>query len=327
MSSKAPRAPSLAWSGRRPDREVLRDDERRARSSNPVGLASSIRAGVLLVERATIRSSRRPTRTSFRREPGPWSSSSAPVTQRRACPRPVSARGAPSMRRRSTRSSRRPEGRIAALARVLDAPLFHVVLPAWAVFATDGGPPSGTSVGLSVTRTAPPHRGRHPPRLGSLWPQPSRSEGLALPPAAAQAGVGPSVTPTFPRTPRRSDGAACGADDHHANEGTDVSATICNSGDAAPCWLNGEGITLMGSCAAQAATPPAPRPFPVSSRSARPPPVSPPRHALAWRRGLVGQRSVREGAVHARGRREGDPADAGRNMRDPASPSMSSRPR
>lgn len=75
---------------------------------------------------------------------------------------------------------------------------------------------------------------------------------IALAPAAAQAGVGLSVTPRFPTNSTVGQTAlAANLTITNANNGTDVSATICNSGDAAPCAFSGEGITLMGSCAAQ----------------------------------------------------------------------------
>jgi hypothetical protein len=74
----------------------------------------------------------------------------------------------------------------------------------------------------------------------------------ALAPAAAQAGVGLSVTPTFPTDSTVGQtGLAASLTITNANTGLDLLATVCNSGDAAPCPMNTEGITLLGSCAAQ----------------------------------------------------------------------------
>ena len=72
--------------------------------------------------------------------------------------------------------------------------------------------------------------------------------------SAAQAGTGLSVTPTFPTNSTVGDtNLAASLTIINANTGTDVSAAICNSGDAAPCPLGSEGITLMGSCGGQGA--------------------------------------------------------------------------
>ena len=72
--------------------------------------------------------------------------------------------------------------------------------------------------------------------------------------AGAQAGTGLSVTPTFPTSSTVGDtGLPASLTIINANTGTDVSATICNSGDALPCPIGSQGITLLGSCAAQGA--------------------------------------------------------------------------
>ena len=72
--------------------------------------------------------------------------------------------------------------------------------------------------------------------------------------ATAQAGTGLSVTPTFPTSSTVGDkGLPASLTIINANTGTDVSATICNSGDALPCPIGSQGITLLGSCAAQGA--------------------------------------------------------------------------
>jgi len=107
-----------------------------------------------------------------------------------------------------------------------------------------------------MTQTTLPHRtGRHPPASRLALATTIAIAGvIAFAPAAAQAGVGLSVTPTFPTDSTVGQtGLPATLTITNANTGTDVSATICNSGDAAPCAFSGEGITLMGSCAAQGA--------------------------------------------------------------------------
>jgi hypothetical protein len=77
---------------------------------------------------------------------------------------------------------------------------------------------------------------------------------MALVPETALAGAGLSVTPTFPTNSEVGQtGLAASLTIVNANTGTDVLATLCNSGDLAPCPVVSEGITLMGSCGAQGA--------------------------------------------------------------------------
>src|SRR5436305_15240903 len=76
----------------------------------------------------------------------------------------------------------------------------------------------------------------------------------ALAPAVASAGVGLSVTPTFPTDSTVGQvGLPASLTITNANTGTDISGTLCNLLDATPCPLGGEGIAAMGSCAAQGA--------------------------------------------------------------------------
>ena len=104
------------------------------------------------------------------------------------------------------------------------------------------------------TMISPEHRARHH-RSASAGVATALCLALAcLLAATAQAGTGLSVTPTFPTSSTVGDkGLPASLTIINANTGTDVSATICNSGDALPCPIGSQGITLLGSCAAQGA--------------------------------------------------------------------------
>ena len=95
---------------------------------------------------------------------------------------------------------------------------------------------------------------RPPPATRRLLALPVALACLAVAPAVAGAGVGLSVTPTFPTDSTVGQvGLPASLTITNANTGTDVSGTLCNLIDAAPCPLGGEGIAVMGSCAAQGA--------------------------------------------------------------------------
>src|ERR1044072_9660076 len=92
-------------------------------------------------------------------------------------------------------------------------------------------------------------------RIGASRMMPTTIAALACvvrAPAAAHAGAGLSVTPTFPTSSQVGDtGLAASVTLVNANTGDDVSATICNAGDLAPCPMRGGGISVTSSCGGQ----------------------------------------------------------------------------
>lgn len=70
----------------------------------------------------------------------------------------------------------------------------------------------------------------------------------------ASAGVGLGLAPTMPTTSTVGDTGLPGSLTlTNLNTSPDVTATVCNTGDAPPCPAGDEGITLMPSCGAQGA--------------------------------------------------------------------------
>jgi hypothetical protein len=75
-----------------------------------------------------------------------------------------------------------------------------------------------------------------------------------LVPGTAFAGVGLGLAPTMPTNSTVGDTGLPGSLTlTNLNTSPDVTATVCNTGDAAPCPAGDEGITLMPSCGAQGA--------------------------------------------------------------------------